>query len=91
MKSSTIKFPRGGCPEQKHLKQQVTIFIHRCGYTSLVKACEKVGVEYQLIYRQLSGYQDLKLSNIEAFVQALDPTKKIDLLNGKPTITNIKG
>lgn len=80
-----------GSKEQKQLSNQVQAFINLNGFKSLTKACAQTGHDYQLIWGQLNGYRICKTKVIEGFIQAIDPKKRIEMMNGKPAITNKHG
>lgn len=91
MAQTFMIIPRGGNEQQEHLKRKVLSFIHEKGFNSLKQACRDNGMEYQSIYRQLNGYQDIKVDTIQFFIKKIDPNYHIENLHGKLYITNRKG
>lgn len=79
-----------GSIEQKQMKTAVMVFITSQDIGSLSKACEKVGYDYQLIYGQLSGQRICQTETIEKFVKLINPSFRIDIMNGKPVVTCVK-
>ena len=84
-KTSELTFKKGS-PEQREMEKQIKSFLSLKGFKNLKDACNKTGSDYQLIYGQLSGYRACKVADMEYFVKAIDPNKKIEIKTSKTIV-----